>query len=198
MPSAALTDDEVLLVRLSAQRLLQSAPVRPRDVVRAVVGVQAQDQTAAALQLRARSAGLTLAEVARARNEERTVVRTWAIRGTLHWLAVEDVRWLLELLGEDAIRRNRRRREQLGLDDQTCIEAVRLLREDLAARGPLTRDEIVSELADRGVRLEGQARPHLLYVAAFQGVICGGPDRGSQETYVLIDDWVPRSKALPR
>jgi hypothetical protein len=166
--------------------------------VKAVVGVQAQDQPAAALAVRARSAGLTSRDVDAARSQERSIVRTWAMRGTLHWLAAEDVRWLIDLFGQEFIRKNRRRREDLGLDADTCSRAVTQLREILASRGPLTRDEITDELGTRDIRLEGQARPHLLYVAALRGDICGGPDRGAQQTYVLTDHWIPKSAALPR
>jgi Winged helix DNA-binding domain len=193
-----LTDDQVRLLRLRANRLLEPSPrASAADVVNAAVGIQAQDQAAAALGIRARSAGLTAADVAQERNEERAIVRTWAMRGTLHWLAARDVRWLITLFGEDFIRKNRHRREQLGLDDDVCECAVRALRDVLADRGPLTRDEITEALAVRDIKLEGQARPHLLYVAAFQGAICCGPDRGVQPTYVLLDDWLRQQGPSP-
>lgn len=198
MPDS-LSDEQVRLLRLDAQRLVQPEAERSAaSVARTLVGIQAQDQGAAALAVRARTTGLIAADIASERNHERSIVRTWAMRGTLHWIATEDVRWLLALLGPSSIAKNRRRREQLGLDDDTCARGVRALRESLARRGPSTRDEIVDDLAARGIRLEGQARPHLLYVAALDGVICCGPDRGSKETYVLLDDWVPRGPTLSR
>ena len=194
-----LADDRVRRLRLANQRLLpDSAASTVVATVKAVVGIQAQDQPAAALAVRARGNGLTNQDVDAARNQDRSIVRTWAMRGTLHWLAAEDVRWLIDLFGQEFIRKNRRRREELGLGDETCARAVAQLREILASRGPLTRDEITTELGARSIRLEGQARPHLLYVAALQGVICGGPDRGAQQTYVLTEDWIPKSAALHR
>ena len=39
----------------------------------------------------------------------------------------------------------------------------------------------------------GQARPHLIFYAASQGILCLGPDRGAKPTYVLLDDWVNRA-----
>ncbi len=67
----------------------------------------------------------------------------------------------------------------------------------LPAQGPLTRAELVEQLASRGIRLEGQARPHLLSRAALEGVICFGPDRGAEPTYVLLSDWATLGPALP-
>ncbi len=195
----AITDEHVRLLRLRVNQLLDSNPeAGAPDVVNAIVGIQAQDQQAAAFAVRARTVGLTIGDVARARNEERSIVRTWAMRGTLHWLRAADVRWLLELFGADFIRKNRRRREQLGLDDRTCAHAVRLLRDVLANGAELTRAELTEALASRGVTLVGQARPHLLYVAALEGVICCGADRAAEQTYALLDGRVPDGPRLPR
>jgi hypothetical protein len=64
------------------------------------------------------------------------------------------------------------------------------MRNTLANHGPLTRAELVEQFAAHGIRLEGQARPHLLSRAALEGIICLGPDRGAEPTYVLLSDWV--------
>lgn len=195
-----LSDDQVRLLRLRAQRLV-SQPTRPaigvEQVVKHLCGVQAQDATAAALAIRARRAGLVTADVERASVQERSIVRTWCMRGTLHFIAAEDLAWLLALLGPVFIRSSRGRRAQLGLDENAATRAVRALRDVLRKRGPLTRAEIVEQLAVRGVRLVGQARPHLLGLAALQGIICFGPNRGREPTYVLLADWIDPGPALP-
>jgi hypothetical protein len=192
----SLSVEQVRWLRLRAQRLSPEprGPREPADAVASVVrdlcGVQAQDPAAAPLAIRARSAGLVAEDVRRAREEERLVVRAWAMRYTLHLLATEDVGWLLGLLGPHFLRTSRRRREQLGLDEETCARAIAALREVLERRGPLTRAEIVEELAARGIRLEGQARPHLIARAVLERVICLGPDRGAEPTYVLLEQWI--------
>jgi hypothetical protein len=158
--------------------------------------MQAQEAPAAARAVRARSRGLTAAAVEQARVAARTVVRTWAMRGTLHLLATADLGWLLPLLGPPFVRAMRRRRLELGLDDATCARGLRLLQAALSARGPLTRAEIVEQLAGHGLVLVGQAAPHLLGRAALEGLICYGPNRGKEPTYVLLADWVPLGRAL--
>src|SRR5947209_7629394 len=115
----SLTDNEVRRLRLQAQRLDPQwlKPATPVvQVAREVCGVQAQDSAAAALALRVRSAGLTLADIARARSQGRSLVRAWCMRGTLHLVATEDLGWLLPLFGPILVKGDRRRREQLGLD----------------------------------------------------------------------------------
>jgi len=200
MNPIVLSDDQIRLLRLYAQQLAvrRTYPAAGvAQVVRDLGGVQAQDAGAAALAVRARCAGLVAADVERARIQERSIVRTWCMRGTLHLVAAEDLGWLLGLLGPIFIRSSRGRRAELGLDEATGERAVRALRDVLEKQGPLTRAEIVAQLAQRGIQLTGQARPHLLNLAALQGHICWGPDRGREPTYVLLSDWIEPGFTLP-
>ena len=95
------THDQVLALRTMAQRLhpLTRRVDSVARVVAAPCGLQAQDGLAAQLGVRARSVGLCAADVERARVEERSVVRTWCWRGTLHLVAGDDLAWLLPLVG---------------------------------------------------------------------------------------------------
>ena len=197
----SLSSDRVLLLRLRAQRLTPQpldAATGVTHVVKELCGIQAQDSRAAALAVRVRSAGLVAADVEHARVQQRSIIRTWGPRGTLHLLATEDLGWLLPLLGPVFIAGDRRRRAELGLDEDTCARGIAIICNVLATQGPLTRDELVEQLATNGLRLEGQARPHLLSRAALEGLICLGPDRGAEPTYVLLSDWVDLGPALPQ
>lgn len=163
------------------------------DAVRRAGGVQAQATGAARLAVRARSRKLTGADVTRACNEERSVVRTWLMRGTLHMVATEDVGWMLGLLGPVFVAAGKRRRTQLALSDDLLADGWRAIRDVLAAEGPLTRRKLVKKVTDRGVRIEqtGQAGVHLIRYAAMRGLVCRGPDVADDEpTYVLLRDWV--------
>ena len=193
----SLSLDQVRFLRLRAQWLTPQ-PSHGADsvarVVKAMCGIQAQDMHAAPLAVRVRSTGLLATEVEQARVQERSVIRTWGPRGTLHLLATEDLGWLLPLLGPVFIAGDRRRREELGLDEDTCARGIRVIRDVLANQGPLTRDELIGQLAIHGLHLEGQARPHLLARAALEGIICLGPDHGAKPTYALLSDWVNRER----
>jgi len=199
--AVALSQDLARALRLRAQRLL--LPPDPAagaaQVVQELCGVQAQELPAAILAVRPRSRGLLAADVEHARVQERSVVRTWGQRGTLHLLATADLGWLLSLLGPVFVAAGRRRRAQLGLDEDIYKRAIRLIRDALAKQGPLARAELFEQLATHGIRLEGQARPHLLGRAALEGQICFGPDQGAEPTYVLLSDWLSQKHdAHPR
>lgn len=188
----SLSDNRVCLLRQRAQKLTPqeaNAATSVAQVVKDLCGIQAQDASAAALAVRVRSTGLLNDDVERARVQERSIVRTWGQRGTLHLLATEDPGWLLPLFGPIFMAGNRRRYAELGLDEDTLTRGVQAIRAVLANQGPLTRDELVEQLAHHGIRLIGQARPYLLQHAALEGIICLGPDHGTKPTYVLLSDW---------
>jgi hypothetical protein len=189
-------------MRARAQRLTRDAAAKtvPDTILRDVCGLQAQLWSAATLGMRARSAGLEAGTVERALNDERSIVRTWLMRGTLHVVAAEDLRWLLLLLGPVFARAGVARHAQLGLDDDRKKRGVATIRRILKD-GPLTRYELVDRLRTRRVVLDSktQAPIHLIRLAALQGVLCLGPDRDDGDsTYVLLNDWVPPAPRVSR
>ena len=163
-------------------------------------GLQAQAAGPARLAVRPRTRALTAADVDRA-CADGAVTRTWAMRGTLHLVATPDVRWMTGLFGPFLIKKDRRRRLQLGLDDRLCERALAALGSILAGSPPLTRAELIERLAADGVAIDPRTQqpPHLLGYAAGRGLICRGPDRpGDEPTYTLLDDWAPDAPMLDR
>ena len=191
-------------MRAAAQRLTKdtaAASRRPAAILRQVVGLQAQVLSAAALGMRVRSTGLRASDVNRALVDERSIVRTWLMRGTLHLVAADDIRWLVQLLGPVIARAGATRHAQLGLDDDLKTRGVAALRRILADAGPMTRYELLDHLRLRGILLEPrtQATIHLIGLAAMQAVLCVGPDRDDgASTYVLFDDWVAPARTPTR
>jgi len=179
----------VLAERVRAQVLTGLRPADPVEAVRRVGALQAQDARALRLAIRARTTGVDAPAVQRALAEPGRLVVTWLMRGTLHAVPAGDVRWLLALL-RPARSSGRTRRLALGLDDHLLDTALPIAVELLAA-GPLTRSELADRLRAAGVPLgPGQAPAHLLSVAAREGLVCRGPDRDGEPTYVRLSDWL--------
>ena len=193
-PFRQLSADEARLLRARAQRL--GVPPPPADGVASVVGrvcgVQAQDRRAAALAVRARSSGLTTGDVEQAQLVERSVVRTWAMRGTFHLVPAGDVGWTLSLLGPIFVAAGRRRLAELGLDESQCSHGVGTIRRALERHGSRTRAQLADDLRADGLPVErgGRAVVHLVRRAALEGVLCVGPDHDGDEAYVALDDWL--------
>lgn len=182
---------EARRLRTHAQGLGAARAADVAGAVRQAGAIQAQDRLGWLLGVGTRSVGLTAADVERARNVERTVVRSWLMRGTLHLVPAEDFRWMLGLLGEAMDAKALKRRADLGISAEDHARVLEFLREDLVRRGALKRTEVTDVLAAAGLPAESQAPRHLLRTASMLGVICFGADQDDDETHVLIDDWLP-------
>jgi len=192
-PIVDLTPRQVRQLRTTGQHL--EAPAEPRDiveVVRSICGFNAQSVPAMKLSLRARIRGLEQADIEKAIACDKTLVRTWAMRGTLHLLDARDARWLVSSVAPSAIARGRRRREELGLDPGTLAQGLDDMRAVLGRAGPLTRRELAKRLVAKGLPIDagGQAPIHLIAYAALQGLLCLGPECDGEPTYVLVDRWI--------
>ncbi|MFD1513101.1 winged helix DNA-binding domain-containing protein [Halomarina rubra] len=187
---------EVRRRRLRAQRLAprHAETATVADVVHAACGLQAQEKPAAALSVRARSRGLTAEDVERALYEERSVVRTWCMRGTLHLVATDDLSLFLSVFGPTFATRGpeARRLAAWGLDEATIDAAVDLVGAVLADEGPLTKRDIVEALVARGVALDPstQAPNVLIRRAALRGVLCAVAPVDGKNAYDRLDSWV--------
>jgi hypothetical protein len=193
-----LSPEQMRLLRLRSQRLHPEAAHSISGVaqlVKDLCGIQAQELPSATLAVRPRSTGLLAEDVRRAREEERSIVMTWCMRGTRQLIATDDLSWLLPLFAPVIIRGMKRRYSELGLSQEIRTQAMKEVRRVLGKRGPLSRRELAQALGE-GIPVEGQAIAHLVGYAALQGIICFGPERNGELTYVLIEDWVRLSETL--
>jgi hypothetical protein len=188
----------VLRARLTAQ-LLAGPPVRdPVAVAERLLAVQGQDPRGARLAVRARSEGLTAADVDRALTEERSLLITWLNRGTLHLVRSEDYPWLQALTTPPLLTQSSRRLAQEGVSPHDADRAIAEIERSLAADGPLNRDQLRERVDAIGVRTERQALVHILFRAALRGLIVRGPMLDSKHAFVLVDDWLGKPKPVDR
>jgi hypothetical protein len=160
------------------------------------VGLQAQDLAQLRLGVRARAAVVTDADVSAAIDAERSVVRTWLMRNTIHLVPAADVRWLAALLGPMIRRRFENQRWQgLGLTPKV-LDAAAAAAPSVLAAGPLTRQEFVAALRECGVLVDpnGQAPVHVLVFLATHGLVC----HADGDRFALVDSWLSGTPAGPR
>ena len=192
-----LDPSDLLARRLGSLLLSDRVERRPGEVVEWFGAMQAQDLASGEWSFGVRSPGLTQAEVHRA-TVDREILRTWPMRGTVHFVPPRDARWMLEVTGVRALAGAARRREVLGLTDATVDAAAEVLREALQGGGCLTRSQCVELLVDVGVHTASEHGYHLLWYASQIGVTCIGPQEGKEQTFVLLDEWVPDPRVLER
>jgi hypothetical protein len=189
----------VARLRSASHRLHRPSRLRdPAAVVRAAGPVQAQEPRAARLAFRARARGPTAADVDRARTEERSLLRAWLMRKTVHLVPSEDAGWMVPLFAPTTVRWSRRRLAHFGLDRSGQDRALALLHRAVADEGPLTRPELAERLEAAGFETANEFKVHLWLLATLDGELCLGPDRGGQTCLVRRDDWIGRLERRPR
>ncbi|HEY6460450.1 MAG TPA: winged helix DNA-binding domain-containing protein, partial [Polyangiaceae bacterium] len=184
-------------MRLRAQGIAEPRSRSAVEVVTRLGAVQAQDYLGALWAVGLRTVDATEADVEQALAAG-SIVRTWPMRGTLHFVAAADARWILELLAPRMLARATGRLRTLGLDEATFARARKALLKPLERAGRLTRPEVYATLERAGVSTAGQRGIHVLFQLAHDRFLCFGPRQGKQHTLVLFDAWLPRSKRLPR
>ncbi|WP_229076622.1 winged helix DNA-binding domain-containing protein [Actinoplanes sp. DH11] len=153
--------------------------------------MQAQDLNSVLWSLGARLPHLRLPDVVAA-TEDRSVVRTWPMRGTVHLVPSADAHWMLDLTGVRQLTGVARRWAHLGLDEKIAGRSMELLAAALTgAGGRLTRSACLAALREGGIDVSGQRGYHLLWYAAQRSLTAIAPNDGAEQTFVLLDDWVP-------
>ncbi|MNC32864.1 hypothetical protein D3C75_812370 [compost metagenome] len=155
----------------------------------------AQDYLQAVWAIGLRTPSATLAEVEHAITEGK-IALTWTLRGTIHCVPPEDVKWLLQLSAPRLLKQSVRRMEQLELDERTLERSRKIIYNALKNRAGIPRPELLELLESEGIRTEGQRGYHILWHCAYNGLICFGPRSGKQQTFMLLDNLVEHSREL--
>lgn len=193
--------DTIARQRLLHQRISGSTFTSPGEVVAHMGAMQAQDYAGAKWAVGLRLPGSTDAGIERAL-ADRSIVRTWAIRGTLHFVAARDVQWLLALVAPVIIRKNARRYRELGLDEGTLDRSSEALLEAVQGGRLLDRRSLRKILEEKGIDTEGQRFAYMLQRASLEGTICQAGMRHNNPVFSEFrgpstgDEPKPRDDAL--
>ncbi|WP_443746891.1 winged helix DNA-binding domain-containing protein, partial [Alistipes communis] len=185
-------------IRLHAQQLVAPQFDDPAELIRWMGMVQAQEygsaKWAVALRLRTPAA----APVEEALREGR-ILRMHIMRPTWHFIAAEDVRWMLHLSARRirAANASFAKGNGCGLDEGDYLRCSRLLERILGGGNHLTRQQIAGELERAGMAVDAPRLNRLMMHAETDGVVCSGADRAGKPTYALLAERVPQAVDLP-
>jgi hypothetical protein len=184
-------------LRLVSQRLAGIEATCVPGLVRWMTAMQAQDLPAALWAVGVRVPGAGITDV-RAAIHAGTVVRSWPMRGTLHLVAPEDLRWMLDLTAERLTRSIAGRHRQLEITWADVEKARDLALEHISAEGPVSRAALFKVFDDGGQPTQGQRGIHLLASLCRHGWLVLGPLAGNQQLIAAFDEWIPSSRSLER
>lgn len=195
----ALTWDQVLGWRVGQHRLSEPAG-DPVEVTGALAGVQAQVAASAAQVLAVRGDDPAV-DLERLLWRDRALVKTWAMRGTLHLLPAHEWRTWIAVLATRDWRITPGWERYHGIT-RAELDAVTGAIPEALAGDPLTRDE----LADRIAAITGHAHlgeqlrsgwTAVYKPAANRGLLCQGPPRGTNVTFTDPARWLGEAGAAP-
>ncbi len=189
---------EITALRLKNQQLERPKFKEPGEVVAWFGAVQGQEYPHAKWSLALRLPGAFRdADIERA-IAGKHIVRTWALRGTLHLVAADDIRWIVSLVGPRLLAGNARRYGQLELDERTLARSSRVIVRALEGGKTLQRTALLAILRQNGISTEGQRGVYMLQRASLDGLVCQGVAERNNATFMLIDEALPKTKPLSR
>ncbi|MDQ1486058.1 MAG: hypothetical protein QOJ62_1751, partial [Actinomycetota bacterium] len=126
------------------------------------------------------------------------VVRSWPMRGTLHFVAAEDLPWILALTTDRLLKAAATRRAQLGLDFPLIERARELAVAELSGGRRLRRDALLQVWEKAGLLSVKQRSYHFIWHLAQTGILCFGPTEQGEQCLVLSDEWIANPRRLQR
>lgn len=166
------------------------------EAVRRTGGIQAQVMSAAELALCTRVEGLSSQDVRAALWDNRTLIKTWAMRGTLHLLSVQELPLYVAARNWSISPGWSNYFAELGLSTVQQQEAFLAAIPHVLEQGPMTRQQLADAVAKHMgrdhvrdvIRSANWGSP--LKPAAYRGDLCFGPSQGQNVTFVNPKTWV--------
>lgn len=186
---------EVALLRVVAQRVTGPQPATPAEAVGWMTCMQAQDFPGALTSVALRTTTRSRADVVAALDAGE-IVRSWPMRGTLHFTSAAELPWLLRLLAPRNVRATIARRAGLGLSEPQFEQARELTVAAVQGGRAISRPALFQWWAENGLDPAGQRGVHLLRYLAMTGLVVLGPTADTEQLVVLLDEWIPRPRTL--
>lgn len=203
MPASSTTRvsrGDLLRFRRLAQAIDGPAEPDPAAVARRLLALQGQDFAAGCWALALRTTGAMLKDVLAALDAGQ-IIRSWPMRGTLHFVPPEDLRWMLSVTTDRMVASLGRRQQQLSLQAADFAHAADVATAALTGGRSLSRAELSERWEAAGIATTGQRGYHLIYFLAQTGLLCWGPvvrsgNGNPTQALVLLDEWAPAPPAL--
>lgn len=190
---------QLAIERLYHQQLQHPTIKTPTALVSWLGAVQAQEYHGGKWGLGVRLPDCIDADVEQA-IADKGITRISFMRGTLHFVPSADVRWMLPLFQERIHRSvmGITRQHKLGFEESTFSRAKDILIQTLQGGKQLIRTEMNAALQAGGIESNNLGYLLLIQRAQIDGLCCYGVNRGKQQTFTLLEEWLPPTPILSR
>ncbi|GGA68698.1 hypothetical protein GCM10008015_06850 [Flavobacterium palustre] len=189
-----MTHQEISHHRLVSQKLYKTCSDSPQDIVKHLGAVQAQDYAMAKWAIGSRC-GATEKEIEEAINAAK-IIRTHILRPTWHFIAAEDIYWMLDISGPQIKRIILAETRKYGCDEKEFDKINSSIEKILAGNNNLTREEIIHELNIKKFSYDYNLSPVLIMMyAELEGLVCNGKMKGKKMTYALLEERLPKPQS---
>jgi len=187
-----MNKSDISKFRLKNHHLIGIRYKTVEEAVTALGAVQAQEYEGGLSTIALRVKDCTYADIEKA-IEEKKILRTWPMRGTLHFVPAKDAKWMLKHLTPRIIQRTASIFRKNDLNEAIFARSAEILKKALYGGKLLTRSEMYLSLVNKGVATKGMRGVLILGQLAMEGLICFGNKKGKQQTFTLLDDWITDS-----
>jgi hypothetical protein len=188
---------DIAWLRMQNQHLASQQFTQPKEIVKWLGAVQAQDYGGAVWALGQRLKGCNSALIEKAFTNG-DIIRTHVLRPTWHFITPEDICWMLDLTAPRVLGQTAFRKRYLGLTDEILVKCATVLTKTLEGGKQLARTEIAAALKNARIATDEQRFIHIMVEMELQQLVCSGGRTGKQFTYALLEERVPKAPNMSR
>jgi hypothetical protein len=187
----------IAITRLGAQKIMSPDFSNPVEILHHMGAMQSQDFQMAKWAIGCRLLNPSEKKVEDSFNNAE-ILRTHLMRPTWHFVAAEDIYWMLDLTSPQIKSAMNARHDHLEISKTLLIKSFSIIEQLLLKQGEITREDLTKEFHHAKIRTDDNRLAHLLLCAELEGLVCSGPVKNNKPTYALLEERVPQKKVLAR
>lgn len=190
---------DIPALRIKNQQLVSTKFETAKQLTAWMGAIQAQDYNQAKWAIGVRMPHLTENQIEEAFNQG-DILRTHLMRPTWHFVAADDIYWMLELTSPQIKSVLNSRHRELGITELLVNKSYLVMEEALNSheQQAMTRDELLDKLGQSGIPTDIHRASHFMLRAEIDGILCSGPLKGKKHTYSLLSKRVPNKITLTK
>jgi hypothetical protein len=185
-------------IRIISQQLSGGKLQTPKDIVSWMGAMQAQDFNMVKWAVGMRLTGGCTEKIVEDAFNKGDILRTHVMRPTWHLVAPENIRWMLSLSAAKIKSSGKSRDRELEITEELYSKSNQVITKALEGHRHLTREALGIELEKANIPINAARLYHFTMRAELDGVVCSGALQGKKQTFALLDERVPATKALYR